>query len=485
MKLQQLLAPWMQQDISNPEILGLQNDSRQVKPGDLFLAYPGATADGRDFIAKAIEAGASAVAFEPNNFTFTLTSSIPCIAIAQLGMHLADIAKIFYDNPCNDLNLIGITGTNGKTTIAYQLAQAHQLLGKESAAYIGTIGQGAVDDLRPINNTTPDALVLLNLLAQYKKQGIKQVCMEVSSHALTQHRVDALAFNQAIFTNLTLDHLDYHHTFTEYAAAKAKLFAREELQYAIINQDDAYQKVMSDALNPRVKKITYGLHEGCDVKALEWHMAIDGTQIEVASPWGKQGFTIKSPGQFNIYNSLAIWTSLMLSGFAPKEVNAVMSQLKPAPGRMEIVAHAPYVLVDYAHTPDALENALLTLKQLKKGQLWVVFGCGGDRDKTKRPIMGKAASSYADQIVVTSDNPRSEDPALIIEDIMQGIEPHSVVTQLVNREEAIAFALISAAKEDIILIAGKGHESYQQIGQIKHAFSDKDVVRSLIHSVSK
>lgn len=485
MKLEKLLATWIKQGSINPDILGLQNDSRKVKPGDLFLAYPGAVSDGRLFIAKALEAGAVAVAYEPHDCPIELPSSIPCIAIQNLSQHYAQIAKVFYDNPCSHLNLTGITGTNGKTTIAYQLAQAHQWLRKKPAAYIGTIGQGDVDALLPLDNTTPDALVLLKLLDGYTKQGIKDVCMEVSSHALTQHRVDALSFNQAIFTNLTLDHLDYHHTLEEYAAAKALLFARDELHYAIINQDDAYQEVMSRALKPHVKKVSYGLHKACDVRAVRWSMDISGTEIEITSPWGNQHYTIQSPGLFNIYNSLAIWTSLVLSGYKPEEVNQVMVQLKPAPGRMEIVANSPYVLVDYAHTPDALENALVTLSKIKKGQLWVVFGCGGDRDKTKRPIMGKAASLYADKIVITSDNPRSEDPQCIIQDIALGIEPSVTTTQLVNREEAIAYALNKAGKDDIILIAGKGHEAYQQIGQVKHAFSDQQVVRSLMPQLSK
>lgn len=462
------------------EISGIQNDSRKIKPGDLFLAYPGAIADGRLFIEKAISAGAVALAYEPADFpkNCQFLEAIPCISVPNLALKLGYIAQKFYANPGASLKISGITGTNGKTTIAYQLAQAHDLLGQQSA-YIGTIGQGTVNKLELVDNTTPDALCLQKLLFQYKKQNIKQVCMEVSSHALAQNRVDAIEFNQAIFTNLTLDHLDYHHTMEDYAAAKAQLFAGKSLEWAIINKDDAYQQIMADVLKPQVKKLTYGMAPGSDVHVINWRMDIKGTEIEVASPWGNYQLKIKALGAFNIYNSLAVFSSLLASGYPPEKVVAVMSELKAAPGRLEIVASAPYVLVDYAHTPDALENALITLAQLKKGRLWLVFGCGGDRDKSKRPIMGKIASEHADQIVITSDNPRSENPKSIIEEIAQGVLSPSKMIQLVNREEAIAYALNNADKDDIILIAGKGHEAYQEIGKVKHIFSDQDVVRRL------
>lgn len=481
MKLSRLLKPWMQHVNSDCTITGLENDSRRIQPGDLFIAYAGAAADGRLFINKAVSAGAVAVAYDPIQFpkNCVLPESVPCVAVPDLATQLAPIAKQFYDDPGRFLTVTGVTGTNGKTTIAYQLAQAHHLLG-QGAAYIGTIGQGNVDKLQLLDNTTPDSLCLQKLLHHYKNQDLRQVCMEVSSHALAQHRVDEVAFKQAIFTNLTLDHLDYHLTMENYAIAKALLFARESLQWAIINQDDAYQKIMATAVKPHVKKLTYGIHQACDVKAVNWIMDIKGTEIEVHSPWGEHQFRIKSLGQFNIYNSLAIFSSLLASDYAPAQVVEVMTQLKAAPGRMEIVANAPYVLIDYAHTPDALENALITLNQLKKGRLWVVFGCGGDRDKTKRPVMGAVASKLADQIIITSDNPRTEDPQMIVDEIAHGIANSSNVIQLVNREEAIAYALNQADEHDVILIAGKGHEAYQQIGTIKHTFSDQDVVRRLI-----
>ncbi|MBI2785481.1 MAG: UDP-N-acetylmuramoyl-L-alanyl-D-glutamate--2,6-diaminopimelate ligase [Legionella longbeachae] len=432
---------------------------------------------------KAVSSGAAAVAYDPIHFPddCILPTSVPCIPIPELAMKLALIAKQFYDDPMSSLTVIGVTGTNGKTTIAYQLAQAHHLLG-QGAAYIGTIGQGNVNELKLLDNTTPDSLRLQKLLHQYNNQNIKQVCMEVSSHALVQHRVEGIEFKQAIFTNLTLDHLDYHQSMENYAAAKSLLFAQELLSWAIINQDDAYQKMMAAVVKPNVRKITYGMQHDCDVRAVNWFMDINGTKIDVHSPWGQYQLQINALGEFNIYNSLAVFSSLFASGYAPEQIVDVMKKLKAAPGRMEIVANSPYVLVDYAHTPDALKNVLITLNQLKKGRLWVVFGCGGDRDKTKRPIMGEVASRFADQIVITSDNPRTEDPQMIINEIAKGVSLSSNVIQLIDREEAIAYALNAADKDDVILIAGKGHEAYQQMGTVKYAFSDQEVVRRLMHN---
>jgi UDP-N-acetylmuramoyl-L-alanyl-D-glutamate--2,6-diaminopimelate ligase len=464
------------------EITDIKNDSRSVGPGDLFIAYPGALTDGRLFIEKAVASGASAIVYEPEHMPCQLPGTIPCVALPHLAERLAELAQRFYHNPSSSLVVTGVTGTNGKTTIAYQLAQAHSLL-QDKAAYIGTIGQGDVEDLKPQDNTTPDALCLQRLLKQYHEQGIKQVCMEVSSHALCLHRVEGIQFKQALFTNLTLDHLDYHLTMEAYADAKAQLFANEYLECVIVNHDDAYSKRMLFAVKPQVKKITYGLSPDADVRAVDWEMTIAGIIMNVVSPWGQHQLKINAIGQFNIYNSLAVFSSLMVSGYPAQQVIKILTQLKAAPGRMEIVAQSPYVLVDYAHTPDALENVLSTLSQLKKGNLWVIFGCGGDRDKSKRPIMGKAAALHADRIIVTSDNPRSEDPEQIINDIIQGIPNSNQITKLSNREEAITFALKHAKEQDIILIAGKGHEAYQQIGSIKHVFSDRDVVRKILSSM--
>ncbi len=481
MKLAELLSPWVRTTIPNVDVSGLQNDSRHVKPGYLFFAYPGAAADGRLFIRQAVLAGSVGVIYDPDHLpdAIYLPTDIPCVPLPKLASHLAAIAAHFYGHPTQALSVVGVTGTNGKTTIAFQLAQAFDLLG-DKAAYIGTLGQGDVQALQPVLNTTPDALCMQQLLHEYKKNEVRQLCMEVSSHALCQGRVEEIDFSGAIYTNLTLDHLDYHHTMEAYAAAKAKLFAMPTLKWAVINRDDAYSQQMQDKLPSTCQKLTYGLQEDSDVRAINLKINMLGSEFDAISPWGQHAVRVNLLGKFNIYNSLAVFASLMAQGMKIGDVVEVMGKLKASPGRMEVVSQKPCVIVDYAHTPDALENALTTLQQLKQGRLLVVFGCGGDRDKTKRPIMGRIASENADFVIVTSDNPRSEDPAQIVEEVAQGLLPTVQALKVINREEAIQQAWNMADSQDIILIAGKGHESYQQIGTHRFVFSDQDVVRKLL-----
>lgn len=370
-----------------------------------------------------------------------------------------------------------MTGTNGKTTIAYQLAQAHNLLGSHSA-YIGTIGQGEVTALQPLNNTTPDALSLQQLMHDYEQNSVKQVCIEVSSHALCQGRVDSIDFQQAIFTNLSHEHLDYHQTMEAYAEAKASLFAKPMLKWSIINLDDSYSLLMRQHSRAE-QSLTYGVREVADVRALHCDVSLRGTEIALSSPWGEHELTINALGFFNVYNALAVFSSLLASGYPVEQVVPVMAKLQAAPGRMEIVAKEPYTIVDYAHTPDALENALATLQKVKKGRIIVVFGCGGDRDKTKRPLMGRIASEYADLVILTDDNPRTEDSLAIINAIEAGMPSKINHYKIPEREQAIAKAISLANKEDIILVAGKGHEDYQQIGNIHYPYSDKEVILRL------
>ena len=477
MRLKALLKPWIQTITDDCEITGLQNDSRFIKHGDLFLAYPGAQTDGRHFISEAMKAGAHAVLYDALNWTPCVFSpACSGISIDELEKKLADIASRFYGEPTQFLSFTGVTGTNGKTTIAYQLAQAYELLG-QSSAYVGTLGQGKPLSLKPLNNTTPDALVLQALFHQYHNAAIKQVCMEVSSHALTQHRVEHIPFKQAIFTNLTHDHLDYHQTIEAYAQAKSSLFAIPSLEYAVINQDDVYCSVMKSKTPNSCQIISYGIHHTADVFVRAWEVNLKGTTMEVHSPWGVLTLKINALGFFNLYNALAIFSSLLVAGYKPDVVVPIMGKLKPAPGRMEVVAQDPTVIVDYAHTPDALENVLATLNKLKVGRLLVVFGCGGDRDKLKRPIMGKIASQYADWVCLTSDNPRHEDPEQILNEIAVGISDNTVVERICDRESAILRALAVAQKNDIVVIAGKGHEVYQQIGNQRFPFSDQEIVR--------
>ena len=481
MRLFTLIAPFIEvmPQGDDLEITGLKNDSRQVAPGDLFIAYPGSVTDGRQYMQQAIDAGAIAIVYEPQGYSLRAdcAANIPLIALRNLNEHMAAIASRFYNYPSKKLYITGVTGTNGKTTIAYQLAQAYPLLGLR-ASYVGTLGYGEVQALKSLANTTPDALCLQTLLQDDVASGIEYSCMEVSSHALTLGRVDDIDFTQAIYTNLSLDHLDFHQTMDAYAMAKAALFSKPTLQAVIINQDDPHSELMQQQVPSTCLMLLYGLSDKADVQALTWAFSLSGSTVEVASPWGKHTLHLQSLGRFNIYNSLAVFASLMLSGVASVEaVSAVMGQLKPSPGRMEIVAQKPCVIVDYAHTPDALENVLLTLVELKPRQLWVVFGCGGDRDRTKRPIMGNIASQYADMVVLTNDNPRSEEPEAILREIRHGMPTEYTAHIIPDRREAIHYALSHAGEQDIVLIAGKGHENYQIIGRQKFPFSDQDVVR--------
>lgn len=485
MNLNYLLAPWFQDNIPSIEIKALSNDSRHISPQSLFIAYPGEQVDGRDFILDAEALGAVAIVYEAHAMSLDIDAlTIPAFPIQDLSTQLANLACRFYEHPSQALTVIGVTGTNGKTSIAYQLAQAYALL-QQPSVYMGTIGYGKTGHLSPLANTTPDALTLQALLREAQDTGARQFCMEVSSHALSLARVAGVAFSQAIYTNLSHDHLDFHHTLEAYAASKAQLFAYSSLKNAIINIDDAYASLMLKAVPKTCQSLSYGLGADADVRATHWKMDLSGSQISVQTPWGNFEICTQSVGQFNLYNTLAVLTSLLAAGFTSKQIIPIMPLLKAAPGRLEIVAQAPCVLVDYAHTPDALDNTLQTLQALKKNRLWLIFGCGGDRDKLKRPIMGDVACRYADEVIVTSDNPRRENPLQIIADIVEGMPQTALVKEIEDREQAIAYVLARASVDDIVLIAGKGHEDYQQIGHIKHPFSDHAMVQKYLNHISE
>ncbi len=482
MQLNQLLQPWLKIANNNCAITGIQNDSRAIIAGDLFLAYPGMNTDGRLFIQQALESGASAVIYESNSLpkNFCIVDTIYCIPMAGLTENIAAIAKRFYhvSSQVSKPQIIGVTGTNGKTTVALQLAQAYELLG-DTAAYIGTLGYGKINNLSSSKNTTPDALLLQKLFFEYTQAKIKYICMEVSSHALQQQRVTNIEFKQAIFTNLTQDHLDYHQNMQNYAAAKARLFMYSSLQYAILNRDDAYFIFIKDHIASTCKIITYGMKKNADVYIQSWQMLNYVMQIQIYTPWGIYNTQVNFLGKFNLYNIMAVLISLVNSGYKPEQVISILPQLKSASGRMEIVRQEPLVIVDYAHSPDALANVLLTVQQLKLGKILLVFGCGGERDHGKRPIMGKIASQYADVVILTSDNPRHEDPEQIIADIAVGITNVTKIYKIINREQAVAKAIALATKYDIVIIAGKGHEQYQQIGDEYLSFSDQEIINKI------
>ncbi len=479
MKLSLLLSPWVAVNTSI-EVTGIEQDSRRVRVGDLFLAYPGTASDGRSFIDKALEQGAAAVLYAPEDGFFLEHEH--CFSFPRLSELRGEIASRFYGEPSKTMNVVGITGTNGKTTIAYLLAQAYTRL-NHPAVYMGTLGVGAVGAIAPIGLTTPDPVSLQAFFAEALQRGQQTACIEVSSHALAQGRVNGICFSGAVFTNLTHDHLDYHDTMDAYAEAKALLFSKSELSYAVINDDDPYAYIMKKNVPESVRIYTYGLSSNRDIYASDIVLDRHGSQFKLHSPWGEGNVKMKLIGAFNVYNVLAVLSVLGASGFSMETVIPLIQELNASPGRMEIVNEHPCVVVDYAHTPDALENALKTLQELKDQHLYVVFGCGGDRDKTKRPIMGEIASRYADQVVITSDNPRTENPLSIIESIRQGIVS-SAVKEEPDRKKAIHWALENATSKDIVLIAGKGHEDYQQIGQEKHFFSDQAVVAEYFNRLS-
>lgn len=451
----------------------LSNDSRRVAPGVTFTAYLGATTDGRNYIAQAIEGGASAVLWEPRGFQWQADWRVKNMPIENIAQRLAELADAVYGHPSQRLWVIGVTGTNGKTSCSFWLAQALNALGTRTAL-LGTLGNGFLGELSASSNTTPDAIVLQESLASYVSTGARAVAMEVSSHGLAQRRVDAIAFDFAVFTNLTRDHLDYHATMEEYAAAKARLFDMPELDYAIVNSDDAFGAELARRLAERpLECITYGIESG-DVRAQDIRLGADGVSFKVASHWGS--FEVWAPvvGRFNIYNLLAVTAVLLAGKTEPAAVTAALAKLTPVPGRMQRVNadKGPSVIIDYAHTPDALEKALQSLREIKRGRLVCVFGCGGNRDRGKRAEMGAIAARLADFSIVTNDNPRDEAPADIIEAITAAMPSDYAVIE--DRAEAIHYAIAKSSEADLVLIAGKGHETYQEIAGRRVPFSDAE-----------
>lgn len=473
--------------------------SREARQGAVFLAYPGATRDGRAFIGDAILRGASAILHEAD-FAWNPDWQVPHLAVENLKTHASLIAGHVYKNPSRDLWMIGVTGTNGKTSVSQWIARALALAGKKSAV-LGTIGNGLISELVTADNTTPDAVLLQQLLREYVNTGAVACAMEVSSHGLDQGRVAAIKFDVAVFTNLTRDHLDYHGTMEAYGAAKAKLFAAQGLKTAVINVDDPFGRVLAEQVAARGIAVTrfacnggskYAHLIGTDLSVSPSGLSFTVRYLDGAGQPGKHEAQVDSAilGAFNISNLLAVIGTLLASGIELEAAARMVSELEPVPGRMQTVrnrgdSNKPLVVVDYAHTPDALEKALSTLAAIvpDKGRLISVFGCGGDRDRGKRPLMGAISATYADLNFVTSDNPRTEDPLRIIADIEPGLSAaHKGVQHRIvpDRKLAIYEALNAAHANDIVLIAGKGHEDYQIIGDTKHHFSDVEVAQAAL-----
>jgi UDP-N-acetylmuramoyl-L-alanyl-D-glutamate--2,6-diaminopimelate ligase len=481
----------------------LVTDSRSIQPGDTFVAYPGEKIDGRQFITQAIAQGANAVIYEKHvsghpsgtqDFVWNDAWQVPHLAVADLRFKAGWLADAVYGAPSEKLLVVGITGTNGKTSSSHWIAHALNEAGKR-CALIGTLGNGFVEALQASANTTPDAIRVQGLLAEYLRAGAQAIAMEVSSHALTQGRVNAVDFDVAMLTNLSRDHLDYHGDMESYAAAKRKLFDWQQLKFVVLNFDDAYGAELAERfLDKDFEVIGYGLSD----EALQLaerlglrmvygnllEMTGQGLRLDVHSSWGAAELNTGLVGRFNAANLLGSLAVLLVSGVALGDAAQSLSKVQPVAGRMQRLGNAqqPTVIVDYAHTPDALEKVLQALREVGAaagGKLYCVFGCGGDRDRGKRAMMGVVAEKFSDFCIVTSDNPRSEDPHKIIAEIVSGMsgDNHEI---MVERAAAIQSAIDRAQPNDTVLIAGKGHEDYQEIKGVKHPFSDVSVAQQAL-----
>ncbi|MBB5018848.1 UDP-N-acetylmuramoyl-L-alanyl-D-glutamate--2,6-diaminopimelate ligase [Chitinivorax tropicus] len=457
-------------------------DSRQVRPGDVFLACMGEYRDGRDFISKAIDAGAAAVLWDDaDGFVWQAEWSLPNRPVSGLRWCAGEIASHVNGSPSEQMTVIGVTGTNGKTSISTWLSHALTHLGKRTAV-IGTVGNGFPGALEHTTHTTPDAVTLQDRLLAYRQQGAEAIAMEVSSHGLDQGRVNGVAFDVAVFTNLTRDHLDYHGDMASYGESKAKLFQWPGLRKAVINLDDPFGvKLAALAQENDIAVWGYGLREG-ELHCRELKVDEAGIRMTVVTPAGEVLIRSGLLGLFNASNLLAALGAMLAIGVAPAEAAQALSEIDAAPGRMQRLGgeSTPLVVVDYAHTPDALDKALSTLREILPAhrQLYCVFGCGGDRDPGKRPLMGSVVCRQADVPVVTSDNPRTEDPDVIIEHIRAGMSCDYRVE--VDRAMAIRWAVADAKPGDIVLIAGKGHEDYQDVQGVKTPFSDVEQARAAL-----
>jgi UDP-N-acetylmuramoyl-L-alanyl-D-glutamate--2,6-diaminopimelate ligase len=477
-------------------------DSRAVAPGEVFVAYPGARVDGRRFIADAVARGASAVLWERQGHAGETAIAVPNVAVDDLQALSGWIAHLVYGRPSEKLWTVGVTGTNGKTSVSQWIAQAFAQLGRRCAA-IGTLGCGllgpkveghASGQMEESLNTTPDALTLHRLFASYLAQGAQAAAMEVSSIGLHQGRVNGVHFDVAVFTNLTRDHLEYHGSMQAYGAAKEQLFATPGLKTAVLNLDDALGcKIARDLAGSGVQVSGYSLRgtaaHGVDVLLAAENVTATplGQRFTAVTPQGRADIQASVVGEFNVSNLLAVLGTLLASGVPLDQAAAVLQGLTSSPGRMQALGGEgqPLAVIDYAHTPDALEKALAALREtvtVRGGRLVCVFGCGGNRDPGKRPLMGEVAARQADAVILTSDNPRDEDPQAILADIARGVTGASGARTVADRAEAINTAIAEADARDVVLIAGKGHETYQEIAGRRLPFSDIDCVAAALAS---
>lgn len=486
--LRTLLSPWLE---NAPErvLREMALDSRVAAAGDLFVAVSGHEKDGRCYIPQAIAQGVAAVIAEAEgeapNATVREQHGVPIIYLSQLNKHLSALAGRFYQQPGAALRLVGVTGTNGKTTTTQLLAQWAQLLG-ECSAVMGTVGNGLLGQVHTSENTTGSAVDIQHLLRSLVTQGATFAAMEVSSHGLVQDRVAALPFAASAFTNLSRDHLDYHGDMEQYEHAKWQLFSTHHSGEKVINADDdvgqRWLAKIPDAVAVTLEQRLPENWSGRWLAATEVRYQDSGASIDFDSSWGKGALKSHLLGSFNVSNLLIAAATMLSLGYSLADLCRTSAQLQPVCGRMEVFTAPgmPTVVVDYAHTPDALEKALEAARLHCQGQLWCVFGCGGDRDKGKRPLMGGVAEQYADQVIVTDDNPRSEDPRAIVNDILSGMLDAGKALAVPGRAEAVTSAIMQAQPDDVIVIAGKGHEDYQLVGGRRLDYSDRVTVARLL-----
>ena len=470
----------------NVRVAGIQMDSRVLNKGDLFLACFGKNHDARDYIPAAIELGVAAVLAESGGQWqgIQIVDGVPVIAVDDLSSKISELASRFYGLPSAKLSVIGITGTNGKTSCCQFIAQALGQIGYQCGV-IGTLGYGTFGDLKETQLTTPDAVFVQMALAGMTEAGINPVVMEVSSVGLHQKRVEAVEFETAVFTNLSRDHLDYHNSMESYAATKRRLFTFEKLKNAVVNLDDPYALSILNNISKNIDVYTYSLKNTiASVYARELKLTRHGYEAVVCTPLGEGVLKGTLIGYFNLSNLLGVIATLLSYLKRRDKVDlekllAAVAKVTPVNGRMEIIGQSDELttVVDYAHTPDGLKCALLALHDHFEGNIWCVFGCGGNRDKGKRPIMGEVAQNYADRVIITDDNPRNEKGDVIVEHILSGISDRSGVEVIRDRAQAIEFAIDNAAPGDVILVAGKGHETYQDVAGKKMIFSDANHVR--------
>lgn len=482
-QLLQGLLPLSNQD--DVKVTGITSDSRKVNTGDLFIAYKNSAV--MDYVESAIDSGASAVVAEVDQLPDIPKYNVPVISLPQLTAQAGLIAARFFGHPTHDMNVIGITGTNGKTTVSYLIAQASSLIGLGKSGLIGTLGYGPFDQISKGPNTTPEPVTLQNIFANMYQDGVDLVAMEVSSHGLDQYRITGVEFDIAVFTNLSRDHLDYHQTMESYAESKRRLFSDYLIRKAVFNLDDEYGHKLADEFQNKMQLVGYTLASGrqYDFPVVSANVVSNkpaGLTLDVSSPWGKGLLQSDLIGDFNASNLLASLSALCMAGVSFSDALSNLSKCSSIPGRMEYFRQEgmPLVIVDYAHSPEALRQALRALQSQTSGKLICVFGCGGQRDKGKRAEMGQIAETYADHIFLTNDNPRDEDAETIIEDIIGGIKDQSRVIKELDRRKAIRLAIHSASEDDVLLIAGKGHEDYQEIAGVRYPLSDRSIVKQVL-----